>query len=232
MGHRKVPSSNAHRRGGHSQDSILSGLTKAYIALAGIRDRTTEYIVSENSWPLFVYENYRVNSGDLEEGFLKSRLLVLAFKAVFTSPSSARETDGDGDAADIIENNRRARRKSDQTKVKTCVASIINMKKVTPRAIAYIVCQVRFALSSVSSWRTVDGDFDYEAFWCNIVDFFEEVPGPVMRRKVEKLRESRTRKIFGTNHREDLTPERVSHMSVNALAEQRKKLEDAAFDSD
>lgn len=184
--------------------------------------------MSENSWPLFVYENYRVNSGDLEEGFLKSRLLVLvsglvmvvvimfllialqAFKAVFTSPSSARETDGDGDAADIIENNRRARCKSDQTKVKMCVASIINMKKVTPRAIAYIVCQVRFlfyfrvqhltvhwqvrfALSSVSSWRTVDGDFDYEAFWCNIVDFFEDVPGPVTRRKVEKLLEWWTR---------------------------------------
>lgn len=40
------------------------------------------------------------------------------------------------------------------------------------------------------------------------------------------------RKIFGTSHREDLTPEVVSHMSVNALADQRKKLEDAAFDSD
>ncbi|KAG1767014.1 hypothetical protein EDD22DRAFT_844769 [Suillus occidentalis] len=205
-----------------SQDSVK----------AGIRDRTTEYIISENSWPLFVYENYQVNSDDLEEGFLKSRLLVLAFKAVFTSPSSARETDGDGDGADIIENNRRARRRSDQTKVKTCVASIINMRKVTPRAIAYIACQVRFALSSVSSWRTIDGDFDYEAFWCNIVDFFEDVPGPVTRRKVDKLLEWWTRKIFGTNHREDLTPELVSHMSVNALAEQRKRLEDAAFDSD
>ncbi|KAG2739853.1 hypothetical protein P692DRAFT_20881566 [Suillus brevipes Sb2] len=205
-----------------SQDSVK----------AGIRDRTTEYIISENSWPLFVYENYQVNSDDLEEGFLKSRLLVLAFKAVFTSPSSARETDGDGDGADIIENNRHARQRSDQTKVKMCVASIINMRKVTPRAIAYIACQVRFALSSVSSWRTIDGDFDYEAFWCNIVDFFEDVPGPVTRRKVDKLLEWWTRKIFGTNHHEDLTPELVSNMSVNALAEQRKRLEDAAFDSD
>lgn len=133
-----------------------------------------------------------------------------AFKAVFTSPSSAREAEGDGDGADILENNRRARRKSEQTKVKTCVASIINMKKVTPRAIAYIVCQVsnycylnvqpliliwkvRFALSSVSSWRAVDGDFDYEAFWNNIVDYFEDVPGPVTRRKVETLLEWWTR---------------------------------------
>ncbi|KAG2111769.1 hypothetical protein BD769DRAFT_1364866 [Suillus cothurnatus] len=176
---------------------------------AGIRDRTSEYIVSENSWPLLVYENYRCNKDDLEEGFLKSKLLVLAFKAIFTSPSSAREADGDGDGADILENNRRARRKSEQTK-----------------------WQVRFALSSVSSWRTVDGDFDYEVFWNNIVDFFEDVPGPATKRKVDKLLEWWTRKIFGTSHREDLTPEVVSQMSVNALAEQRKKLEDAAFDSD
>ncbi|KAG1816213.1 hypothetical protein EV424DRAFT_1348290 [Suillus variegatus] len=199
---------------------------------AGIRDRTAEFIVSENSWPLFLYEKYTVNRDNLEEGLLKSKLLVLAFKAIFTSPSSAKEAEGDGDGADIIENNRRARRKSDQPKVKTCVASIINMGKVTPRSIAYVACQVHFSLSSVSSWRTVDGDFDYEAFWNNIVDFFEDVPGPVTRRKVQKLLEWWTRKIFGTNHRDDLTPEVVSQMSVNALAEQRKALEDAAFDSD
>ncbi|KAG2737341.1 hypothetical protein P692DRAFT_201733363, partial [Suillus brevipes Sb2] len=156
---------------------------------AGIRDRTTEFIVSENSWPLFMYENYTVNPENLEEGFLKSKLLVLAFKAIFTSPSSAKEVDGNSDGADIIENHRRAGRKSDQAKVKTCVASIINMRKVTPRTIAYIVCQVRFALSGVSSWRTVDGDFDYEAFWSNIVAFFEVVPGPVTRRRVDKLLE-------------------------------------------
>jgi hypothetical protein len=70
-------------------------------------------------------------------------IALQAFKAVFTSPSSAREAEGDGDGADILENNRRAQRRSNQTKVKTCVALIINMKKVTPHAIAYIVCQVR-----------------------------------------------------------------------------------------
>jgi hypothetical protein len=70
-------------------------------------------------------------------------ITLQAFKAIFTSPSSAREAKGDGDGADILENNRRARRRSDQTKVKTCIALIINMKKVTPRAIAYIACQVR-----------------------------------------------------------------------------------------
>ncbi|KAG2738395.1 hypothetical protein P692DRAFT_201731240 [Suillus brevipes Sb2] len=178
---------------------------------AGIRDRTSDYIVSENSWPLFLYENYSFSSGDLEKGLFMSKILVQAFKAIFTSPSSAREADGDGDGADILENNRRARRALSQVKVKTCV---------------------RFALSSVSSWRTVDGDFDYEAFWNSVVDFFEDVPGPVAQRKVDKLLEWWTRKVFGKNHREDLTPEVVSRMSVTALAQQRKALEDAAFDSE
>ncbi|KAG0692223.1 hypothetical protein DFH29DRAFT_882801 [Suillus ampliporus] len=195
---------------------------------AGIRERTTKYIVSKNSWSLFMYEKYKVNSDNLEEGFLKSKLLVLAFKAIFTSPSSAKEIDGDGDGADILENNRCAWQKSDQSKVKTCVASIINMRKVTPHAIAYIVCQVHFTLSGVSSWRTVDGDFDYEIFWTNIVAFFEVVPGPVTRCRVNKLLEWWTR----TNHCQDLTPDVVSQMSVNSLAEQRRMLEDAAFDSE
>jgi hypothetical protein len=126
---------------------------------AGIRDRTTAFIVSENSWPSFMYENYEADAKNLECGLFKSRLLVMVsglnilqliyssshlqgFKAIFTSPSSANEVDGDGDGADIIENNRCARRQSDHTRVKTCVASIIGMRKVTPRAIAYAACQV------------------------------------------------------------------------------------------
>lgn len=126
---------------------------------AGIRDRTTSFIVSENSWPIFMYENYEADAKNLERGLMKSKLLIMVsdlihqtcshlivsqgFKAIFTSPSSANEVDGDGDGADIIENCRRAKRRSDQAKVKTCIASIIGMRKVTPRAIAYVACQVR-----------------------------------------------------------------------------------------
>ncbi|KAG2055342.1 hypothetical protein BDR06DRAFT_882489, partial [Suillus hirtellus] len=143
--------------------------------------------------PLFMYKNYRVNTDNLEEGFLKLKLLVLAFKAIFTSPSSTKETNGDGNGTDILENTRHTQQKSDQAKVKTCVTSIINMKKVTPHTIAYIVCQVRFALSSVSSWHTVDGGFNYEIFWTNIVTFFEVVPGPITRHRVNKLLEWWTR---------------------------------------
>lgn len=164
---------------------------------ASIHDHTTAFIVSENSWPSLMYENYEADPKNLECGLMKSKLLVMAFKAIFTSPSSANEVDGEGDSADIIENNRCARRRSDQGKVKTCVASIIGMRRVTPHAIAYAACQIRFALSNITSWRIVDGDFDYQIFWNNIVDFFEDAPGPAAQARVNELFEWCTRKVFG-----------------------------------
>ncbi|KAG1900176.1 uncharacterized protein F5891DRAFT_980458 [Suillus fuscotomentosus] len=203
-----------------------SGVTDVLSSVkAGIRDRTTTFIVSENSWPSFMYENYEADIENLECGLFKSRLLVMGFKAIFTSPSSANEVDGDGDGADIIENNRRARRRSDHARVKTCVASIIGMRKATPRAIAYTACQIRFALSNITSWRTVDADFDYQIL-------FEDPPGPAALARVNKLLDWWTRKIFGRNHRQDLTSDVVKHMSVNSLAAQRQQMEDASFDSD
>jgi hypothetical protein len=43
---------------------------------AGIRDRTSDFIVSENSWPLFLYESYSFDDGDLEKGLFMSKILV------------------------------------------------------------------------------------------------------------------------------------------------------------
>jgi hypothetical protein len=45
---------------------------------AGIRDCTTAFIISENSWPSFMYENYEADSKNLERGLFKSKLLVMA----------------------------------------------------------------------------------------------------------------------------------------------------------
>ncbi|KAG2139096.1 uncharacterized protein EDB93DRAFT_1090307 [Suillus bovinus] len=103
--------------------------------------------------------------------------VLQAFKAIFTSPSSAKEVSGDGDGANVIENNRRAKKDFSGKKVKTHVAQIIKMQKVSPCSIAYVACQLQFSLLSVNSWHSVDGDFDYVQFWCNIVDFFEKAPG-------------------------------------------------------
>jgi hypothetical protein len=55
--------------------------------------------------------------------------------------------------------------------------------------------QVRFALSSITSWRSVDGDFDYVQFWQTIVDFFERPPGREAHRRIDNLLEWWTRHV-------------------------------------
>ncbi|KAG1730430.1 hypothetical protein EDD22DRAFT_960728 [Suillus occidentalis] len=144
---------------------------------AGIRDRSEGYIVTDLSFLAFLYDKYAANPDDLEEGLFKGRILLQGYKAVFTSPSSAKDIEGDGDGEDVIRNNRLAKKSSAGIKVKKHVVQIIKMRKVTPRSIAYIACQVRFALSAVTSWWSVDGDFDYVQFWRTIVDFFDKAPG-------------------------------------------------------
>ncbi|KAG1758198.1 hypothetical protein EDD22DRAFT_784236, partial [Suillus occidentalis] len=143
----------------------------------GIRDCSEGYIVTDLSFLAYLYDGYTANPDDLEEGLFRGKILVQGYKAVFTSPSSAKDVEGDGDGTDIIQNNRHARKSFNGAKVKKHVAQIINLKKVTPHSIAYIACLIRFSLSSITSWQSVDGNFDYCQFWCTIVDFFERPPG-------------------------------------------------------
>ncbi|KAF8994127.1 hypothetical protein BDQ17DRAFT_1252137, partial [Cyathus striatus] len=53
------------------------------------------------------------------------------------------------------------------------VASLLNMKSVTPRSIAYICAQVHYTLSSSASWTVEHEGFNYQAFYNFIVDYLE-----------------------------------------------------------
>ncbi|KAG2123322.1 hypothetical protein BD769DRAFT_1389196 [Suillus cothurnatus] len=197
----------------------------------GIWDRSEGHIVTELSFPSFLYDKYTAKLDYLEEGLFKGRILIQGYKAMFMSPSSTKEVEGDSDGADVIRDNRCASRSFAGIKVKKHVAHIIHMEKVTPRSITYITCQVRFALSSVTSWWSIDGDFDYVQFWQTIVDFFERAPGREVQQRVNRLLEWWTRKIFGRSHCDGLSNAVKANMSVNALARQRAQRDDAAFDS-
>ncbi|KAG2158531.1 uncharacterized protein EDB93DRAFT_1076642, partial [Suillus bovinus] len=167
------------------------------VVKAGIRDRSQGYVVTDLSFPAFLYDKYQSNPNDLEEGLFKGKILLQAYKAVFTLPSSAKDIEGDGNGADIIRNNRLTKKSFVGIKVKKHVAQIINLRKVSPCSIAYIVCQqVQFTLSSVTSWRSIDGDFDYIQFWWTIVDFYKKPPGRDAQRRVDKLLEWWTRYII------------------------------------
>ncbi|KAG1822450.1 uncharacterized protein BJ212DRAFT_1263293, partial [Suillus subaureus] len=173
---------------------------------AGIRDQSEGYVVMDLSFPVFLYEKYTANPDDLEEGIFKGKILLQAYKAAFTSPSSAKDIECDSDGADVIENNKHAK-------------------------MAFSTIKVQFALSSVTSWRSINGDFDYTQFWWTIVDFFEKPPSQDARRRVERLLKWWTRKVFGKKHCSELSNAAKANMSVNTLARQRAQHDDAAFDS-
>ncbi|KAG2108892.1 uncharacterized protein F5147DRAFT_773225 [Suillus discolor] len=75
---------------------------------AAIQDHAEGYIVTDLSFPAYLYEKYTTDSDNLKEGLFKGKILIQSYKVVFTSPSSAKDVEGDGDGADVIENNRRA----------------------------------------------------------------------------------------------------------------------------
>ncbi|KAG1763522.1 hypothetical protein EDD22DRAFT_952247 [Suillus occidentalis] len=62
------------------------------------------------SFPTYLYDNYTSNQDDLKEGLFKGKILIQGYKAVFMSPSSAKDVEGDGDGMDIIQNNRHAKK--------------------------------------------------------------------------------------------------------------------------
>lgn len=105
-----------------------------------------------------LYLDYTFDSGNIEKGLFRSALLLKvsraisngqhclfetkAFKHIFTSPSSAKEVEGDGNGADAIMASQHRRTSESDAATRSHVANIIGMKMVTPRSIAYTACQV------------------------------------------------------------------------------------------
>ncbi|KAG1723737.1 hypothetical protein EDD22DRAFT_961925 [Suillus occidentalis] len=174
---------------------------------AGIRDRADGFVVTEMSWPAFLYAGYTADQNNLEEGLFKSTLLVQAFKAIFTSPSSAKETHEEGFFWQESQNS--------------CGTNHQDAKSLSSLN--------RIRILSIALHTVVS---DLMAFWYIIVDFFERPPGRVARRNVDRLLAWWTRKVFGTSQRAELSDTAKAKMSVNALTLQRARLDDAQFDSE
>jgi hypothetical protein len=78
---------------------------------------------------------------------------------------------GDGDGANIIKNNRRAKKDALGRKVKTHVAQIIKMHKVSPRSIAYVACQVsgHFSVSLLNTNNSDKYVVAFRPFICDVM---------------------------------------------------------------
>ncbi|KIJ09901.1 hypothetical protein PAXINDRAFT_164339 [Paxillus involutus ATCC 200175] len=202
-----------------------------------ICDRDPTFLVTAHSWPLFLYQGYDYNTTDVEKGLFRSSLMVKvgfsgssstiilslplqAYKYLFTLPSSAKDVEKDvpadrGDAA------------GNKAATKNHVASIMGLKTVSPRSIAYTAVQLRFALSSANSWCNQDGDFNYIEFYNNIVDFFEVLPDAAAEKRVSELLAWWNHKVFGKARTIVLSPAAIDKCSVSHLAAQRLAKEDS-----
>ncbi|KZP08492.1 hypothetical protein FIBSPDRAFT_761283, partial [Athelia psychrophila] len=141
-----------------------------------ILDGNADYAVTAQDWPAFCYADNNCNPDDLEDGLFRGPLLVKAFKYLLTSPSSVNEVDP-------------TTLPSKRKRPGTCsnVSSIIGLKSVTSRAIAYVALQLRFSLSDASTWKTEDSQFDNQEFYYAIVDYFDDTPGPKAEDRVKEL---------------------------------------------
>ncbi|TFK47769.1 hypothetical protein OE88DRAFT_1738301 [Heliocybe sulcata] len=108
--------------------------------------------ITANQFPRFLYPEDKVYEEDeFEEGLFKGHCA----KHMFIGPGSALQAAG-------------------WQKGHAGVTKIIKMDKMTPRALAYVACQVRFALSDVQEWNQMDRDFDYQVFYWNLVSLFDD----------------------------------------------------------
>ena len=135
-----------------------------------------------------------------------SYLLVLqVYKAIFTSPSSAKYVSEDDDDENMPPAKLRKISSSNKP-VRRNVATKLHLNgKVTPRSIAYAAvqvclfyymasspllicdCKLHFNLQTAGSWSAICGGFDYEGLYNYIVDVFEDTPGPAAKKRAQDL---------------------------------------------
>ncbi|KAG2737594.1 hypothetical protein P692DRAFT_20761377 [Suillus brevipes Sb2] len=160
-----------------------------------------EIAVSGDQWPLFVYANEAYDPDDPWNGLLRSRLLVNAFRHIFTSPSS-------------VEKEPKATRAGN--------ARLHGMTAVTAPSVAYVATQVRFALCSSSVFSRTDTVTDSETFYHSLLDLLED---PDEKGEVTDLLVWWNRQIFPTSSAARRTLK--TNSALSKIRERRAALKDA-----
>ncbi|KAG6906365.1 hypothetical protein DXG01_014296 [Tephrocybe rancida] len=115
--------------------------------------KSAETLVRGDEWPIFIYQGYKYDPDNPWSGAFRSFILVNAFKHIFTSPSS-------------FEKENKATRSGN--------ARIHGMMTVTHASIAYVATQVRFALSSSSTFSRTDSVTDSDRFYNTVLRTFHD----------------------------------------------------------
>ncbi|KIM42669.1 hypothetical protein M413DRAFT_26688 [Hebeloma cylindrosporum] len=142
------------------------------------------YDITSSFFIRALYKSFKGSMDDYELGFLQSSLLVMAYKHIFTSPTSAK---ADSIALSDVENEEPASKSRKVVKSKKAirkdVASSLQMNgKVSSRSIAYAVIQLFFNLWDTTSWCPAYSGFDFHACYYFIIDYFDTARGNAKER--------------------------------------------------
>nr|GAT45240.1 predicted protein [Mycena chlorophos] len=97
--------------------------------------------------PAFLFPVGQKNDRTVLVNLLTGEIMIQAAKILYHGPSALNT--GDGCRGSGKEGH----------------AELLGLTTFTPRLIAYIACQVRFALSSVGTYNHIDGRFNYDHFF-------------------------------------------------------------------
>ncbi|KIM61385.1 hypothetical protein SCLCIDRAFT_122130 [Scleroderma citrinum Foug A] len=131
--------------------------TSALLCPAGLDWNNVEYLMNGqiqvvgDQWPIFLYLDYAYDPEDPWNGLLQSSLL--AFKHVFTSPSS-------------MEQEPKATRSGN--------VRLHGMQSITKASITYVAMQVHFALTSTQVFSCTDLITDSKHFYNSITELLDE----------------------------------------------------------
>ncbi|KAH6902506.1 hypothetical protein BKA70DRAFT_1112837 [Coprinopsis sp. MPI-PUGE-AT-0042] len=131
-----------------------------------------ELVVSGTSWPIFLYKDEAYDENEPWTGLFRSKILLKAYKHIFTSPSS-------------VEREVKATRSGN--------ARIHGMTAVTRASLAYIATQVRFSLTSASIFSRADSETDSETFYHSVLDLLED---PEEQHEVKELLNWWNQRVF------------------------------------
>ncbi|KAG2739370.1 hypothetical protein P692DRAFT_20881875 [Suillus brevipes Sb2] len=137
--------------------------------------RSSELLVCGDQWPVFLYAHHIYDAKDPWCGLLRSRLLICAYKHIFTSPSS-------------VDRELKATRSGN--------TRLHGMNSATIASIAYVATQVRFALTSSSVFSRTDTTTDLETFYHSLLDLLED---PDESKEVDELLIWWNRQVFPTS---------------------------------
>ncbi|PPQ86903.1 hypothetical protein CVT24_002730 [Panaeolus cyanescens] len=120
-----------------------------------------EIAIDHDNLPAFLWPANGFNPEDsdtLQGTLLRSPMLLRTFKHLFTTPGSALVSTLDASKVKAVRG----------------LAQRHQMTTVTPSSIAYAAVMLRHAATAITDWRTQDREFDYDEFYCNIVDLFNK----------------------------------------------------------